>query len=110
MEFLETTQLEPVFDFAVNEQCHEYDECEAMRPFVGAGKPVFNAEYTDPRVNAFELALSIRTNAKQSGPRILLFPLGRYGSFRVSCDWLDTTAHAPQSAKGAGWTSETPIE
>ena len=33
-------QLEPVFGSAVNEQCHEYDECEAMRPFVDAGKPV----------------------------------------------------------------------
>lgn len=78
--------MEPVFDFAVNEQCHEYDECEAMRPFVDAGKPVFNADYADSRGNAVELALSICTNAKQSGLQILILPLHLDGSFRVSCD------------------------
>ena len=33
------------FEFAVTEQCHEYEECEALELFVDAGKPVFNAEY-----------------------------------------------------------------
>ena len=33
------------FDFAVNEQCHEFDECDAFVPFIDQGKPVFNAEY-----------------------------------------------------------------
>lgn len=33
--------LEPFFDFSVNEQCHEFAECNAMAPFVAAGKPVF---------------------------------------------------------------------
>ncbi len=37
--------LEPSFDFAVNEQCHEYDECDLLTPFVRAGKAVFNVEY-----------------------------------------------------------------
>jgi hypothetical protein len=37
--------LQPHFDFAVNEQCAEYSECGAYRPFLRAGKPVFNAEY-----------------------------------------------------------------
>jgi Glycoside-hydrolase family GH114 len=34
-------------DFAVNEQCFEYDECDSLTPFIDAGKPVFNVEYTD---------------------------------------------------------------
>ncbi|MGQ0804430.1 MAG: endo alpha-1,4 polygalactosaminidase [Actinomycetota bacterium] len=38
--------LEPMFDFAVVEQCFEFDECEAYAPFVGAGKAVFAAEYS----------------------------------------------------------------
>ena len=38
-------QLEPDFDFAVNEQCAQYEECEAVTPFVEAGKAVFHAEY-----------------------------------------------------------------
>jgi hypothetical protein len=37
--------LEPFFDFAVNEQCRQYHECGRLRPFLLAGKAVFNAEY-----------------------------------------------------------------
>jgi hypothetical protein len=33
------------FDFALNEQCFEYDECEALSPFIGQGKAVFGVEY-----------------------------------------------------------------
>lgn len=33
------------FDFAVNEQCFEYDECELLLPFVESGKAVFGVEY-----------------------------------------------------------------
>lgn len=37
--------LEPYFDFAVNEECFKYSECELLTPFVEAGKAVFGAEY-----------------------------------------------------------------
>jgi hypothetical protein len=37
--------LAPAFDFAVNEQCAQYRECDALRVFTSAGKPVFHAEY-----------------------------------------------------------------
>ncbi|MFF8288573.1 endo alpha-1,4 polygalactosaminidase [Streptomyces sp. NPDC016309] len=33
------------FDFAVNEQCAEFDECARLVPFVRAGKAVFHVEY-----------------------------------------------------------------
>lgn len=33
------------FDFAIVEQCFQYDECDSYEPFVRAGKPVFEAEY-----------------------------------------------------------------
>ena len=33
------------FDFAVNEQCWQYEECGRLRPFTQAGKAVFNVEY-----------------------------------------------------------------
>ncbi|MCG7528983.1 endo alpha-1,4 polygalactosaminidase [Streptomyces sp. OfavH-34-F] len=36
------------FDFAVNEQCAQYDECEELTPFVKAGKAVFHVEYELP--------------------------------------------------------------
>ncbi|THA38746.1 endo alpha-1,4 polygalactosaminidase [Streptomyces sp. A1547] len=38
-------QLVGDFDFAVNEQCAEYDECERLTPFIAAGKAVFHVEY-----------------------------------------------------------------
>ena len=37
--------LLPYFDWALNEQCFEYDECETLLPFIEAGKPVFHVEY-----------------------------------------------------------------
>ena len=38
--------LEPFFDFAVNEQCFQYNECDTYQPFLKAGKAVFNVEYS----------------------------------------------------------------
>ena len=37
--------LLPYFDFALNEQCHQYNECNRLKPFVNAGKAVFGVEY-----------------------------------------------------------------
>jgi hypothetical protein len=36
------------FDFAVNEQCFEFSECEQLLPFVRAGKAVLHVEYDVP--------------------------------------------------------------
>ncbi|MFC9325188.1 endo alpha-1,4 polygalactosaminidase [Kitasatospora sp. NPDC057015] len=33
------------FDFAVNEQCAEFDECAKLSPFIKAGKAVLHVEY-----------------------------------------------------------------
>jgi hypothetical protein len=41
--------LEPRFDFAVVEQCFEFEECRKYKAFIDAGKAVFAAEYdSDP--------------------------------------------------------------
>lgn len=37
--------LENYFDFAVNEECFQYSECNTLKPFVDAGKAVFGIEY-----------------------------------------------------------------
>jgi hypothetical protein len=39
-------QLVNDFDWALNEQCFEYNECETLLPFIEAGKAVFGVEYT----------------------------------------------------------------
>ncbi|MET8574010.1 endo alpha-1,4 polygalactosaminidase [Streptomyces sp. NPDC005012] len=41
-------QLLPHFDFAVNEECAQYDECDRLSAFVEAGKAVFHVEYQGP--------------------------------------------------------------
>ena len=41
-------ELADLFDFAVVEQCMEFDECELLLPFLDRDKPVFHAEYDLP--------------------------------------------------------------
>ena len=39
-------QLEPKFDFAIVEQCVQYRECGAFKPFLQASKPMLDIEYS----------------------------------------------------------------
>lgn len=39
------TALVDLYDFAVNEQCAEYSECDAYKPFIARNKLVINLEY-----------------------------------------------------------------
>jgi hypothetical protein len=41
----QVSSLVSVFDFEVDEQCFQFDECAKLVPFIAAGKAVFNAEY-----------------------------------------------------------------
>lgn len=40
-------QVVDVAEWAVNEECAEYEECADWAPFVEAGKPVFHVEYVE---------------------------------------------------------------
>lgn len=44
----QVAELAELFDFAVVEQCAEFDECEMLLPFLDRDKPVFHAEYDLP--------------------------------------------------------------
>lgn len=37
--------LESLFDFAVNEECMQWDECDVLDTFINNGKAVFHVEY-----------------------------------------------------------------
>lgn len=37
--------LLPYYDWALNEECFSYNECDLLTPFIKAGKPVFVIEY-----------------------------------------------------------------
>ena len=70
------------FDFAVNEQCHEYDECETLSPFVASGKPVFNAEYDD---EIRQDPAPMCEDSRRLGLQTLVLPVELDDSFRLSC-------------------------
>lgn len=71
------------FDFTVNEQCFEFDECEELSPFIEANKAVLNAEYDDNYVNNSSL---ICPSAQSLQLSTLIMPLDLDDSFRISCD------------------------
>lgn len=78
--------LASAFDFAVNEQCHEYDECGGYAVFTSAGKPVFNAEYHGPALDTPGERELLCQKARAAGLRTLVLPLALDDSLRVSCD------------------------
>lgn len=74
------------YDMAVNEQCHEYDECDNLSRFTDAGKPVFNAEYADDYVSDSAARQALCADARNHNLRTLVLPLDLDDSFRYSCD------------------------
>jgi hypothetical protein len=55
--------LAPSFDFAILEQCFQYDECDRAAPFLRAGKAVFDAEYALPTSRFCPTARRLGINA-----------------------------------------------
>lgn len=79
-------ELVDYFDLSVNEQCHEFVECGLLQPFVDAGKPVFNAEYTAEFVDNEAARQALCANALEQDLRTLVLPLDLDDSLRFSCD------------------------
>lgn len=74
------------FDFSLNEECHAYDECDQLQVFISAGKPVFNAEYTDTEAEAQSLSATLCPEANSENIRTLILPWDLDDSYRISCD------------------------
>jgi len=79
-------ELVEYFDFSVNEQCHEFDECDLLTPFIDAGKPVFNAEYEARFVNSASERDALCDDALDLNLRTLVLPIDLDDEFRFSCD------------------------
>ncbi len=80
-------QLVEYFDFAVNEQCNEYNECEKLKPFINADKAVLNAEYIDDsRYKTQDAKDALCKKMKKQKISTLLLPYALDDSFRYSCD------------------------
>jgi hypothetical protein len=55
----QTAQLQPYFDWALDEQCNEFAQCPTENVFTTANKAVFNAEYTGTTFCAADAAAHI---------------------------------------------------
>ena len=78
--------LAPDFDFAVNEQCHQYNECGVYKAFTLTSKPVFNAEYRKIWRTSASSRAQLCAQAKAENLRTLVLPLNLNDAFRYSCD------------------------
>lgn len=81
----QVTDLVDDFDFAVNEQCFQYQECDQLTPFILNNKPVFNAEYADAYVNNPEQRRLLCEQANTLAISTLILPEALDDSFRFSC-------------------------
>lgn len=82
----QAAQLVDDFDFIVNEQCHEYNECDLLKPFITAGKPAFNVEYDQNLVDYAAARKRLCSASQALGIQTLILPLNLDDSFRFSCD------------------------
>ncbi len=86
-------ELEPYFDFAVNEECNEYDECDTLIPFITNNKPVFNAEYNDNYIVNGEASTTLCESMNNMHFQTLILPLDLDDTFRYSCH-TDESMHS----------------
>lgn len=74
------------FDFAVNEECDYYDECDALSPFIAKGKPVLHVEYHSDYVTSDSVFSALCADVAARSFSTLVLPLDLDDSFRKSCE------------------------
>jgi hypothetical protein len=80
-------QLEPLFDFAINEQCHQYAECGGYSAFTADNKAVFNAEYAKKyKQNIGGARDALCAASRAANIRTLVLSTNLDDSFHYSCD------------------------
>ncbi|HSD87135.1 MAG TPA: endo alpha-1,4 polygalactosaminidase [Kofleriaceae bacterium] len=67
------------FDWALDEECLEYDECDALAPFVAAHKAVFHVEYGD-KATAARVCSAVRARGFDT-----LIKHRSLDAFRIAC-------------------------
>ncbi len=86
-DLLQIKELEPYYDFAINEQCHIYKECDYLEPFIDADKPVFNIEYASKYVkNTNGARDKLCEDANNRGFTTLILSKDLDGSFVDYCN------------------------
>ncbi len=72
-------------DWALNEECVAYDECDTYAPFVDAGKAVFHVEYVDDIADGQALADEVCGRSDLEGFSTLIKEWD-LESWRIACD------------------------
>jgi len=79
-------ELEPYFDFSINEQCHQYSECDLLLPFIQHNKPVLIAEYDSSYKTTDTSVRDLMCDASNADDFMtLILALDLDGSYRDSC-------------------------
>jgi len=73
------------FDFMVNEECNEFDECNKTLPFIKNNKAVLNAEYNIKYLDDDNMTI-LCNKSNELNLSTLILPLKLDDSFRYSCD------------------------
>ena len=60
-------QLEPDFDWALNEECVAHKECSELAPFLAANKAVFHVEYVNASSEGSGLATTVCADPTRGG-------------------------------------------
>ncbi|MGF1689298.1 endo alpha-1,4 polygalactosaminidase [Photobacterium japonica] len=73
------------YDFALNEQCFEFDECAFLTPFIEKGKAVFNVEYEEKYIQNTTDREALCAASLEKQFSTLILPLDLDDKFRQSC-------------------------
>jgi hypothetical protein len=98
----QASALEPYFDGVIDEQCNQYRGCSAYQPYLSAGKPVLNAEYSG--------ATSFCAADDAAGIMGALYSVNLDGSTYAPCFGPSTTTPitSPPAAAPAGGAPKAP--
>lgn len=77
-------ELVDQFDWALDEECLAYDECDLLAPFIDAGKAVFHVEYVDDPADGPALADTVCPGTEALGFSSLIKEWD-LGPWRIAC-------------------------
>jgi len=75
----QAAQLVTSFDFAVNEQCYDFNECDSYAPFISANKHVLAIEYADTQQDAPALCKKLVNASLAAGIQTVIATLSLDG-------------------------------
>jgi hypothetical protein len=81
----QVVELVDYFDFSINEQCHEFGECDLLAAFIASGKPVLNAEYQSQLVRDASLRAQMCEASDRMQFSTLVLPVTLDDAFRLRC-------------------------